>query len=149
MKKLMIPAALILLLALGLAVSQEESHEAHHDEHDGLVVLDRNIRLTFALLDAEGNSDEPMSIVTAVPKYKLMALFERAQEDAVVSITGAAGPRNDGHILALLEVEIVSSDDESKTELAVECGLLLESGKRHDVATWGDRTLVVEAEYAD
>lgn len=151
MKKVIIPIAVVVLLALalGLAVGQGQSEEADHDEGHGIEVLNRNIRLTFELIDEEGKGDEPISVVTAVPKFKLMARLEREDEMAAVSIVGAAGPRNDDRILALLEVEIVLDADGSETEMAVECGVLLEPGGAQEVARWGKRALVVQAEYAD
>jgi hypothetical protein len=149
MKKLMIPVTLVVLLALGLAVSQEEPHEAPNGEHYDLEVLDRNIRLTFKLLDEEGKGDEPMSIVTAVTQFKLEARAKNDDGHTAVLLTGAAGPRNDGRILVLLEMEAASADHNGETELAVECGVLLEPGKEREVAEWGDRTLVVHANYVD
>lgn len=104
---------------------------------------------TIEMVDEAGEADEPISIVTAVPKYKLTALLEHEAERVAVSIFGAAGPRNDGRILALLEVEILFGDDAAGTELAVECGVLLEPGEAQEVARWGKRALVVHAEYAD
>ena len=149
MKKVVIPIAVVVLLALGLAVGQGQSEEADHDEGHGIAVLDRNIRLTFEMVDEEGEGGEPISIVTAVPKFKLMSRFEGEDEGAVVSIAGAAGPRNDDRILALLDVEIVLEEGEEEIEMAVECGVLLEPGGAQEVARWGKRALVVHVEYAD
>lgn len=172
MKRVIIPIALVVLLAFGLAVSQEESreqeahqtshyddlipgsqesheHEANDNGHDQLEVLDRNIRLTFKLLDEEGRGDEPMSIVTAVTQFKLEARAKNDDGHTAVFLTGAAGPRNDGRILVLLEMETASADHNDETELAVECGLLLEPGKEHEVAECADRTLVILASYVD
>ena len=149
MKRLTFPIALTLLLVLGLAVSQEEPPVAGHEEHEGFDVLDRNIRLTFELLDQDGQDNRSVSIVTALPEYKLVALSDRAQEDASFSVIGAAGPRNDGRILVLLEAEILLNDKGFKTEMLAECGVLLEPGKGQEVTRWQNRTLVVHAEYVD
>jgi len=149
MKRLTIPIALIVLLVLGLAVSQEESPLAGNEEHEGFDVLDRNIRLTFELLDEEGHDNRSVSIVTALPEYKLVALSDRPQQDATFSVIGAAGPRNDGHILVLLEAEISLHDKGFKTEMLAECGVLLEPGKGQEVTRWGNRALIVHAQYAD
>lgn len=151
MKKAIIAIALVVLLALGLALSQEESHEheAHQDGHDHLAVFDKNIQLTFEMLNDEGQGDEPMAIVTAIPEYKLVARFEHDEEEADVLVTGAAGPRNDGRILVLMEVQVSLADPEGESEMAVECGVLLEPGKGREVATWGDRKLIVHAAYTD
>jgi len=149
MKKVIVPFAIVVVLALGLAVGQGESEEADlHENHD-IDVLDRNIRLTFEVVDEEGQGDKPVSIVTAVPKYKLAGRLEHEDGQASVSILGAVGPRNDGRILALLEVEIVFGSDESEAELAAQCGVLLKPGEAQEVARWGDRALIVHAEYAD
>jgi len=149
MKKVIIPIAVVVLLALGLAVGNEEEAEAEHHEGHDIEVLDRNIRLTFALLDGDGDGQESMFIVTAVPKYKLMAHLDNDGEYAFASIHGLVGPRNDGRILALMEVEIVLGGDEAETELTVECGVLLEPGAEKMVAKWGDKRLIVHASYAD
>ncbi|UCD51336.1 MAG: hypothetical protein JSW27_01630 [Phycisphaerales bacterium] len=149
MRKVVILIAVVVLLALGVAVGPGRSEEAHQREGRGIEVLDRNIRLTFEMVDEEGRGHEPVSIVTAVPKYKLKARFEWADQHVAVSIVGAAGPRNDGHILALLEAEILFADDEEEVELAVECGVLLEPGQAEEIARWGKRALVVHAEHAD
>ena len=149
MKRLTIPIALTVLLVLGLAVSQEEPPVAGHEEHEGFDVLDRNIRLTFELLDEEGQDNRSVSIVTALPEYKLVALSDRAQQDASFSVRGAAGPRNDGRLLVLLEVEISLHDRGIETEMLAECGVLLEPGNGQEVTRWQNRVLVVRAEYTD
>jgi hypothetical protein len=148
-KKLTISIALIVLLALGLAVSQEESPVPGNQEYEGFDVLDRNIRLTFELLDEDGSDNRSVTIVTALPEYKLVALSGRAQQDATFSVMGAAGPRNDGRILVFLEAEIASNDKGFKTEMQTECGVLLEPGEGQEVVRWQNKALVVHAEYAD
>lgn len=149
MKKMIIPIAIVVLLALGLRAGAPEAEEEHHGEHEEINVLDRNIRLTFTLVDGDGQGDEGVSIVTAVPKYKVAARLDHEDEGGEVSIIGAVGPRNDGRILALMEVEIVLREEEGETELAVECGVLLSPDKGAEVARWGERGLVLHAEYAD
>jgi len=149
MKRLTIPIVLIILLVLGLAVSQEEPPVAGHEEREPSDVLDRNIRLTFELLDEEGQDNRSVSIVTALPEYKLVALADRPQQGASFSVVGAAGPRNDGHILVLLEAEISLHDKGTKAEMLVECGVLLEPGEGQEVTRWQNRALVVRAEYPD
>ena len=149
MKKAIITCAIVVVLGLGLGVGQGESEQADlHESHD-IDVLDRNIRLTFEMVDEQGQGEKPVSIVTAVPKYKLAGRFEDEDGQAVVSVFGAVGPRNDGRILALLEVEIVFAADEAETELAAECGVLLKPGEAQEAARWGNRALMVHAEYAD
>lgn len=148
MKKIIIPIAIVVLLALSLGAGAPEADEERHGEHQELEVLDRNIRLTFKLVDGDGEGDDGASIVTAVPKYKLAAGLHR-EEGGEMSIVGAVGPRNDGRILALMEVEIVLREEEGETELVVECGVLLSPGKGTEVARWGERGLVLHAEYAD
>ena len=148
MKKMIIPIAIVVLLALGLRAGAPEAEEEHHGEHEEINVLDRNIRLTFTLVDGDGQGDEGASIVTAVPKYKLAAGLHH-EKGGEMSIVGAVGPRNDGRILALMEVEIVLREEEGETELAVECGVLLSPDKGAEVARWGERGLVLHAEYAD
>jgi hypothetical protein len=149
MRKIIISIAIVVLLALGLGVGAGEAEEEHHGEHQEFEVLDRNIRLTFKLVDGDGRGDEGASIVTAIPKYKLAARLDRENEGGEMLIVGAVGPRNDGRILALMEVEIVLDDGAGETELAVECGVLLSPGKSSEVARWGERGLVLHAEYAD
>ncbi len=149
MKKIIILIAIVVLLALSLGVGAGGADEERHGEHQELEVLDRNIRLTFKLVDGDGEGDDAASIVTAVPKYKLAAALDREDEGGEMSIVGAVGPRNDGRILALTEVEIVLSDEEGRTELVVEGGVLLSPGKSSEVARWGERGLVLQAEYAD
>jgi len=149
MKKIIIPIAIVVLLALSLGVGAPGADEERHGEHQELQVLDRNIRLTFKLVDGDGQGDDAASIVTAVPKYKLAAALDREDEGGEMSIVGAVGPRNDGRILALMEVEIVLREEGGETELAVECGVLLSPGKGTEVARWGERGLVLHAEYAD
>lgn len=145
MKKIIIPIAIVVLLALSLGVGAPGADE----EHQEIQVLDRNIRLTFKLVDGDGQGDDAASIVTAVPKYKLAAALDREDEGGEMSIVGAVGPRNDGRILALMEVEIVLREEGGETELVVECGVLLSPGKSAEVARWGERGLVLQAEYAD
>jgi hypothetical protein len=151
MKKLVFPVVLVILLALGLAISQEEAHEhgTHHDEHDRPEVLDKNIRLVFELADEDGTADKRVAITTAVPGYKLVARLGHDDEEAEILITGAAGPRNDGRILVLIEMEARFASPEGKTESAAECGVLLKAGSEREVAEWGDRTLILHADYAD
>ena len=149
MKKVIVPIAVVVLLALGLAVGNEEDAEAEHREGYDIEVLDRNIRLTFALQDGDKEVKAPMFVVTAVPEYKLRAHLDGESEYAFASIHGLVGPRNDGRILALLEAEIVLGGDEAETELTVECGVLLEPGAEKMVAKWGDKRLIVHADYAD
>ena len=150
MKKVIVPIAVVVLLALGLAVGNEGSAEAeHHEEQRDIEVLDRNIRLTFALLDGDEGGSESMFVVTAVPKYKLMAHLDSEGAYAFAAIHGLVGPRNDGRILALIEVEIVLGGEDAETELTVDCGVLLTPGDEKMVAKWGDKKLIVHADYAD
>lgn len=149
MKKLTVSIAIIVLLALGLAVSQEESPVPGNEDYEGFDVLDRNIRLTFELLDEDGSGNRSVSLVTALPEYKLVALSDRPQQDASFSVIGAAEPRNDGRILVFLEAEIASHDKGFKTEMQAECGVLLEPGTGQEVVRWHNKALVVHAEYVE
>jgi hypothetical protein len=149
MKKAIIPIAVVALLALGLAVGNEQGAEAEHAGERDIEVLDRNIRLTFALLDGDEDGSESMFIVTAVPKYKLLAHLDSGGEYAFAAIHGLVGPRHDGRILTLVEAEIVLGGEEAETELTVECGVLLKPGGEKMVAKWGDKKLIVHADYAD
>jgi len=149
MKKVIIPTAVVVLLVLSLGAGEREAHEEHHGEHEGLEVLDRNIRLTFELVKGDGGGDEAAAVVTAIPKYELAARLDGGEEGGAMSILGIVGPRNDGRILAIMEVEIILERSGEAVELSVDCGVLLESGKGSEVARWGERALVVCAEYTD
>ena len=149
MKKIIISIAIVVLLTLGLGAGAPGADEEEHGEHQEIVVLDRNIRLTFKLVDGGGQGDEGASIVTAVPKYKLAASLDRENEGGEMLIVGAVGPRNDGRILTMMEVEIVLRDGAGATELVVECAVLLRPGQSTEVARWGERGLILHAEYAD
>jgi hypothetical protein len=148
MKKGLIFAAVI-VLGLGLAVGREESAEAEHSGHHDSGAFERNVQISFELVDEEGKVQGDAFIVTAVPQYKMMAKLKNAEETAVASTSGAVSILENDQILVMLEAEILLVGEEGDSELNVATAVRLRSGQEQEVAKMAEMTLIVGAAYLD
>ena len=145
-KALVVLAAVLLVLAVGR--SDEEVVETVEGREQEIEVLDRNVRLDFKLVPEE-EDDDPFFIVTAIAGFEMSARFEGEEGRAEFSIGGSVDFVEEDRLLVILEAELAFAGEEGEAEFGVVCGVLLVPGEEREVASMGDRTLVVRASFAD
>lgn len=145
-KAFVVMAAVLLILAVGR--SEEEMGETVEGREDEFEVLDRNVRLDFKLVPEE-EDDDPFFIVTAISGFQTRARFEGGEQRGERYVGGRVDFVEEDRLLVILEVEMGIAGEEGEAEFNVTCGVLLTPGEEREVASIGEKTLVVRASFAD
>ena len=157
----------LLIAVMGLAIIAATTSTVHADEHRGrrehredrerhgeeeheeeLEILARNVRLEFLVVPLE-EGDRGSHIVTATPWYTTHTKI--IGEEMILNFHAAGHVRiiEDNELFVTFEVEVEYEAPGTSAEFHVDSSARLIAGKELEIATMGDKTLVIRASYAD
>ncbi len=128
---------------------EHHEHEHHDEEHEEeLEMLDRNVRLEFQLLPPDEDDHEAF-IVTASPWYATHTEFRGEGMELEFHANGIVQIIDDNEFFVTYEVGVLYQGEEGDAKFHVDSSVRLVEGQAFEVATMGDKTLVIRATYAD
>jgi hypothetical protein len=110
--------------------------------------LGRNVRLDFRLVPEEPD-DRPTFVVTAVPGYRTRTRFENDMHEIVLAVSGGVELLSKDRILVSVDAEMAFHSEQADAEFHVSSGVLVTPGQDREVASMGERVLVIRASYPD
>ena len=125
--------------------ADEEEFEEHEEE---LEVLHRNVRLEFKVLPLE-EGDRGAYVVTATPWYTTHAKFIGEKIHLDFHAGGHVRIMDDNEFFVTFEVEVGYEVPGTTAEFHVDSSARLVAGQALEVASMGDKTLVISAAYAE
>lgn len=157
--------AFTLLLGLRPAFADEhhpaEEHEHHHDEHElegrahdeeegeeHLEILDQNVRLVFRVEPLD-DDDREVFLVTATPHFAHETEYSGQNMEIEFAVAGHLRILEENQILLVFEAHLLYEGNDDRALFHVESSVVIEAGATIEVASMGDRTLVVQAGFGE
>ncbi len=138
----------ILVLAIGGAAAEPGASAEVEGQEEEIEILARNIRLDFKMVPLEAD-DKGVFLVTASSWYQTSVRFEREGTEIEFGVSGHVRIVEDDRLFITYEGHVEFSGQEEKAEFHVDSSALLQPGEECQVASMGDKTLVIRASYVD
>ena len=144
MQRLLLCVSVIVIAFAGAAEPETEVEDEGWEE--GLENLERNVRLDFKAVPLEGD-DRGVFVVTAARWYVTATRYEGNGFQIAFKVSGHIQIMDDGRMFLTCEghMEFVGADEQA--EFNVESSALLAPGEDFELASMGEKTLVVRASY--
>jgi|ETNmetMinimDraft_26_1059896.scaffolds.fasta_scaffold36129_3 hypothetical protein len=160
MRTTLIVAMAWILAAVPATAEEHLEHEAEEQEHEEREdwnerehaereePLDRNVRLEFKVVPLE-NEDREVFLVAASPGFHHRTEYEGEGVRVEFEVSGRIEIRENGHIFLIFESALAYEGANESAVFHVESSIVMEPGDTVEVASMGDKNLVIYANYAE
>ena len=151
MNRLLLCACMAGVFAVGTGLADEEAcEEEWHEERDEerREVFDCNIRIDFKVVPQK-EDDEGVYLITATPWYLTFVEYEGDETEINFGVEGRVEPMGENRFFISCEVYLEYAGEEERAEFNVETSALVIAGRETELASLGEKRLVVCVEYAE
>lgn len=138
----------VMVLAVGVEGADPETPTQVEGREEKAQVLERNIRLDFKMVPLE-EDDRGVFLVTASSWYQTSTRFEGEGLQIEFEVSGHVRVVDGGRFFVTYEGHVEFSGEEQEAVFHVDSSALLRPGQELEVASMGEKTLVVCASYVE